>query len=101
MTLPPQRGSSIRRTPARTPVSLDAHPIAPVAPAAAAPGSGTERSTARRFGDPLNLAKDTDDAVESPKQRRDWSEADKITERVEGADAEVPPPVIGNGPYRP
>lgn len=99
--LAPRRGSSIRRTPARAPVPLDAHPIAPVAPAAATTGSGTERSTARRVGEPLNPARWADDAVEPPKRRRDWSEVGKITERVEGADAEVPPPVIGNGPYRP
>jgi hypothetical protein len=51
-------------------------------------------------GEPL-LSGFADDAVEPVNQatrRRDQDE--KITESVEGAEAEVPPPVIGNGPYR-
>jgi hypothetical protein len=61
-----------------------------------------DRATSRRFGgEPLIPQQWADDAVEPPKRRRDRNEEEKITERVEGADAEVPPPVIGNGPYRP
>jgi hypothetical protein len=43
-----------------------------------------------------------DDAVEpvsQAKRRRDQQD-EKITESVEGAESEVPPSVIGNGPYR-
>ncbi|MCE7005995.1 hypothetical protein LWC34_24640 [Kibdelosporangium philippinense] len=88
--LSPQRRSPVRRTP----VPVDTHPIAPIAPAAATTGSGTERAAPRRSGHVQH-------AELAPKRRRDWAEEDKITERVDGTDAEVPPAVIGNGPYRP
>ncbi|CAM3619437.1 PPE domain-containing protein [Kibdelosporangium persicum] len=99
---PPQRSSLIRRAPARNQASVDAHPAAPIAPATATTGNTVDRAASRRFGgEPLIPQQLADDAVEPPKRRRDRHEEEKITERVEGADAEVAPPVIGNGPYRP
>jgi PPE family protein len=91
--------------------SLDLPPAAAAAPPtnsaaamspAAAPvsGSSADRIAPRRV-DPL-LSGFTEDAAEPVRQaaRRRRDEEEKITESVEGAGSEVPPPVIGNGPYR-
>jgi hypothetical protein len=113
----PQREPSTRKgsisgklTP--TPASLDASPIPGAAPAhshvapsaATAPAGGTsDRVAPRRVGEPLIPTQWTEDAAEpanQAKRRRDRTEQEKITESVDGAEAEVPPPVIGNGPYR-
>nr|WP_225954142.1 PPE domain-containing protein [Kibdelosporangium phytohabitans] len=96
--LPAQRTSTVRRAASRKPVPLDVHPLAPVAPSTGTPGTTSDRVTSRRIGEPLVIAQD---GAEPRKRRRDRNELDKITERVEGVDAEVPPPVIGGGPYRP
>jgi PPE family len=63
---------------------------------------GSDRVMPRRMGEPLVPGQWLDDAVEPvshAKRRRDQQD-EKITESVEGSTAEVPPSVIGNGPYR-
>jgi hypothetical protein len=109
---PSTRKGSISGKLTLTPASLDASPIPGAAPAhshvapSAAPASagGTaDRAVPRRVGEPLIPTQWTEDAAEpanQAKRRRDRTEQEKITESVDGADSEVPPPVIGNGPYR-
>ncbi|MBP2322777.1 hypothetical protein JOF56_003162 [Kibdelosporangium banguiense] len=107
-----RKGSITGKLPV-TASSLDAGPIPGAAPpagshvspaAATSPaGSSSERLVPRRGGEQLIPSQWADDAVEpanQAKRRRDRTEQEKITESVEGAEAEVPPPVIGNGPYR-
>jgi uncharacterized protein YukE len=65
-------------------------------------GGASDRVMPRRMGEPLMPGQWMDDAVEpvsQAKRRRDQQD-EKITESVEGAESEVPPSVIGNGPYR-
>ncbi|MET0238207.1 MAG: hypothetical protein ABW224_26435 [Kibdelosporangium sp.] len=110
---PTTRKGSISGKLAPTTASLDASPVpgaaAPanshVAPAAtAAPtGGGSDRLAPRRVGEPLIPNQWADDAAEPASQarrRRDRTEQEKITESVDGAEDEVTPSVIGNGPYR-
>jgi hypothetical protein len=63
-------------------------------------GGGTDRVLARR--EPFMPGWNGGDAVEPVQQtqRRRDRQDEKITERVDGADAEVPPAVIGTEPYR-
>ncbi|MEV4319338.1 hypothetical protein [Actinocrispum sp. NPDC049592] len=77
------------------------HSAAAMSPAAAPVSGGSADRVAPRRVDPL-LSGFTEDAAEPVRQaaRRRRDEDEKITESVEGAGSEVPPPVIGNGPYR-
>lgn len=63
-------------------------------------GGGTDRVLARR--EPFMPGWTGGDAVEPVQQtqRRRDRQSERITERVDGVDAEVPPPVIGTEPYR-
>jgi hypothetical protein len=63
-------------------------------------GGGTDRVLARR--EPFMPGWTGGDAVEpvQQSQRRRDRQNEKITESVDGADAEVPPAVIGTEPYR-
>ncbi|GAB3909870.1 hypothetical protein GCM10029964_112370 [Kibdelosporangium lantanae] len=63
-------------------------------------GGGTDRVLARR--EPLMPGWTGGDAVEPVQQaqRRRDRRNEKITESVDGADTQVPPPVIGTEPYR-
>jgi hypothetical protein len=92
-----RRVSSARRAPV---LPLDG---APVAPATAAPSTvaSAERALPRRVGEPLMWVDDGAEPASQPRRRRPAEPEEKITESVEGAEAEVPPPVIGSGPYRP
>jgi hypothetical protein len=110
---PSTRKGSISGKLTPLPASFDTNPIPGAAPAAgshvapsaatAPAGGASDRVAPRRVGEPLIPTQWTDDAAEpanQAKRRRDRAEQEKITESVEGAEAEVPPPVIGNGPYR-
>lgn len=103
--LPSARGQSTRRTSNQSgavrPVLAEAAPVAPVTPANATPGGTTDRPLVRRLGEPLVLSNvDGEAAVSSRRRREEREEPVKVTERVEGVDAEVPPSVIGSEPYR-
>lgn len=110
---PSTRKGSISGKLTAMPASLDTNPIPGAAPAAgshvapsaatASTGGTADRVAPRRMGEPLIPTQWTEDAAEpvnQAKRRRDRAEQEKITESVDGADSEVPPPVIGNGPYR-
>jgi hypothetical protein len=109
---PSTRKGSISGKLTPTPASFDASPIPGAAPAhshvapsaaTASAGGTADRVVPRRVGEPLIPTQWTEDAAEpanQAKRRRDRAEQEKITESVDGAESEVPPPVIGNGPYR-
>ncbi|TCO65589.1 WXG100 family type VII secretion target [Actinocrispum wychmicini] len=74
----------------------------PTTAASVGGGGGADRAIPRRMGEPVMSGWNNPEAVEpvQPRRRRDRREDEKITESVEGAGSEVPPPVIGTGPYR-
>jgi PPE family len=95
--------ASVDTTPIPPGAAPHANAVTPATAATAPAGSSADRVTPRRVGEPLIPSQWTDDAVEpanQAKRRRDRAEQEKITESVDGAENEVPPPVIGTGPYR-
>lgn len=112
-----RRPLSASRMPAASSGVLENTPMVPaagggsgVAPSSATPttavgGGGADRAIPRRMGGEQLMSGWNADAVEpvqTPRRRRDRQDEEqkKITESVDGAGSEVPPPVIGTGSYR-
>jgi hypothetical protein len=119
LTATPQRDTNARRTspgagkvpmapldnsmlPAAANTPMNSGSVSPAAAPTALSGGGADRAMPRRLGEPLMSGQWAGDAVEpvSSAKRRRAEQEEKITESVEGAGSEVPPAVIGNGPYR-